>query len=365
LNKFETIDAIVHKEEMDKSDIVYLLSLSQPDEISYLGKIANGIKKQYVSNITYLRGLIEFSNICEKDCLYCGIRKNIDTVIRYLICREEIIEAARFAWKNSYGSIVLQSGEQKNTPFVEFVGQIVSEIKQMSKNELGITLSCGEQSYETYKNFFECGAHRYLLRIETTNENLYESIHPKNSAHSFQKRMQCLYDLKKIGYQVGTGIMIGLPFQTIECIAEDLLFFKKFDVDMVGMGPYIEHSQTPLYKYRNQLATPNERFLLTLKAIAVLRIMMKDINIASATALQTLDIMGREKALKMGANIIMPNITPKMYRNNYLLYEDKPCIDEDAEQCKGCLEIRIKMAGDEIGYDQWGDSIHYKNNNQN
>ena len=196
-------------------------------------------------------------------------------------------------------------------------------------------------------------------RIESSNPELYRKIHPENDFHSFDRRLQALNDLKLAGYQVGTGVMIGLPFQTTEDLADDLLFLKQLDVDMVGMGPYIEHEDTPLYESRNLLKTKQQRFDLALKMVATLRLLMPDINIAAATALQAIDPAGREKALTIGANIIMPNLTPCEYRKEYQLYEDKPCLDEDAELCRNCLEARIELAGCEIGYGEWGDSKHY------
>jgi biotin synthase len=213
-----------------------------------------------------------------------------------------------------------------------------------------------------YRQWFEAGAHRYLLRIETSSRELYAKIHPNNPLHDFDQRLTALHNLKELGYQAGTGVMIGLPFQTIENLADDLLFFKTLDIDMVGMGPYIEHSETPLYAYRHLLLPPEQRFFLALKMIAVLRLLMPDINIAATTALQTLHPMGREKAVLAGANIMMPNHTPGKYRGNYLLYENKPCVDEEAEQCRNCLEVRMHLVGSEIGYGEWGDSRHFYNN---
>ena len=200
-----------------------------------------------------------------------------------------------------------------------------------------------------------------MLRIESSNKDLYNKIHPNNEEHSHETRLKCLKNLQEIGYQTGTGVMIGIPFQTYDDLANDLLFMQKFDIDMVGMGPFIEHDQTPMYQYKNQLMSLKDRFRLTLKMISVLRIMMKDINIAAATALQAIDPLGREKALRIGANIIMPNITPTTERANYLLYQNKPCIDEGADDCTNCMEARINMADGVIGYGEWGDSKHFKN----
>jgi biotin synthase len=242
---------------------------------------------------------------------------------------------------------------------VNTITRLLKKINDATNNELGITLSLGEQSEQTFKIWQENGARRYLLRIEASSKVLYNKIHPQNTKHDYDTRLQSLYTLKKLGYQTGTGVMIGLPFQTISDLADDLLFFKEFDIDMAGMGPYIEHEHTPLFQYRNMLMPKQDRFLLSLKMVALLRIIMKDINIAATTAMQAIDPTGREKALKAGANVLMPNLTPVKYREGYLLYEDKPCTDEEADHCMNCLALRVKMAGDEVGYGEWGDSKHY------
>lgn len=343
---------------MERSEIINLLG-STGTEKEKLFKQAREIRDRTVGNKVYFRGLVEFSNICAKNCLYCGIRKGNSNVARYDLSDNEILDACRFAWENKFASVVLQSGELSSSSFVKRVDRLLKAIKTFSGNELGITLSCGEQTRETYRRWYESGAHRYLLRIEATNRNLYEKIHPVNKLHLFDRRLQALHYLRETGYQVGTGVMIGLPFQTLDDLAGDLLFFRELDIDMCGMGPYIEHEDTPLYEYRHLLQTRKERFDLALKMIAVLRILMPDINIAAATALQAIDPAGREKALAIGANVIMPNLTPMAHRKDYLLYEDKPCLDEDAELCKQCLEARIHLAGSEIGYGEWGDSKHF------
>jgi biotin synthase len=354
----KTFSEILLQTDFSRDDLVTLL-LAEDDNRQQLFQRAQAMKLQTVGNKVYFRGLVEFSNICAKDCLYCGIRKSNEKVIRYEATDDEILEACRFAWQNRFGSVVLQSGELLSPSFVNRVDLLLRKIKKISNGELGITLSCGEQSIETYRQWRESGAHRYLLRVESSNPDLYRKIHPENDFYSFDRRLQALKDIKATGYQVGTGVMIGFPFQTIEDLADDLLFFKQIDVDMVGMGPYIEHEDTPLYKFRNLIETKQERFDLALKMIATLRLLMPDINIAAATALQAIDPAGREKALTIGANIIMPNLTPCIYRKEYQLYEDKPCLDEDAELCRNCLEARIEMAGCKIGYGEWGDSKHY------
>lgn len=353
------IEKILTDRNFTKEDIVELLQV-KGDDRTVLLKHAQKAKEEVVGKKVFFRGLIEFSNICSKDCLYCGIRKSNKKVVRYSATDDEILAACRFAWENRFGSVVLQSGEIASPAFVKRIDSLLKKIKQLSNNELGITLSCGEQTRETYQRWFESGAHRYLLRIEASNPELYYKIHPKTNKHSFGKRLEALHFLRETGYQVGTGVMIGLPFQTIEDLADDLLFLKKMDIDMCGMGPYIEHENTPLFQYKHLLKTKQERFDLALNMIAVLRLLMPDINIAAATALQAIDPAGREKALAVGANIIMPNLTPCEYRKDYLLYQDKPCLDEDAELCRNCLEARIELAGCEIGYNEWGDSKHFR-----
>jgi biotin synthase len=355
----ERVDEILQQAHLSRDDIGYLLTLTGEGK-TRLFEHAASIKEQHVGNRVYFRGLIEFSNICRKNCLYCGIRRGNPAVNRYRLSDEEILSAARFAAESNYGSLVLQSGEMDTRNFTRQVEKLLNNIHKHTGGKLRITLSCGEQDKDTYRRWFESGAHRYLLRLETSNPELYRKLHPDDGHHRFQRRMDCLVSLQECGYQVGTGVMIGLPFQTIHDLAEDLLFMEQFNIDMVGMGPYLEHTHTPLYFYKDLLMPHGERFELTLKMIAILRILMKDINIAATTALQSLDRLGREKALKIGANVIMPNITPGKYRDDYLLYQGKPCTDENAEDCKTCLETRIALTGLEIAYGEWGDSVHYK-----
>ncbi len=349
---------ILENDSFSGSDIIHLLGSEGDDRIMLFKKSAE-VKEKYIGNKVWFRGLIEFSNVCGKDCLYCGIRKGNRNLKRYNLSDDEILAAAEFAYRNKYGSIALQSGELEGKLFAERVENLLHEIKELSKGELGITLSVGEQVPGVYKRWYDAGAHRYLLRVESTNRELYNKIHPNNRKHDFQRRLDCLKSLQDIGYQTGTGVMIGLPFQTMDDLAGDLLFMKEFNIDMCGMGPYIEHADTPLIQYSSGLMPLKQRFDLTLKMIAILRIMMKDINIVAATALQAIDPIGREKAVKIGANIIMPNITPGKYRDSYKLYDNKPCTDDSAEDCQSCLEARVSLADAEVIYGEWGDSKHY------
>ncbi len=353
------LEQILTQDTFTKEDLVRMLAADEQERTLLFARAAQ-IKEQYVGKKVFYRGLIEFSNLCGKNCFYCGIRAGNASTHRYEVTPEEVLEAAKYAYDNKFGSIVIQAGERSDKKFVSRISELLQQIREMSKGELGITLSLGEQSEETYREWFEHGAHRYLLRIEVSNPELYGRYHPNDKKHDYQQRIDCLHTLRKVGYQVGTGVMIGLPFQSLEDMADDLMFFRDFDIDMVGMGPYIEHESTPLYQFKDELLSKTDRFYLSLKMVAILRIMMKDINIAATTAMQAIDPMGREKAIKVGANIIMPNLTPTSYREDYLLYEDKPCTDEDAEECKRCLEARIHMAGGQIGYGEWGDSKHFE-----
>lgn len=350
---------ILEKKSFERDDLIVLLQ-AKGDDKKLLFEKAMEVKLAEIGNKVHFRGLVEFSNICGKDCYYCGIRKSNRAAQRYNLSDKQILDAARFAHENGYGSLVMQAGELESPAFTGRIEFLLKEIKKLSDGTLGITLSLGEQTREVYERWFAAGAHRYLLRIESSTPDLYHRLHPGNALHNFERRIECLHTLQSLGYQTGTGVMIGLPFQETGHLADDLLFMRDFDVDMVGMGPYIEHQETPLYAYRDHLLPIEERFELSLKMIATLRILMKDINIAAATALQAIDPLGREKAVKVGANIVMPNITPGKYRNDYALYENKPCVDEEPEECLNCLDVRIQLADGEIGYKEWGDSKHFQ-----
>ncbi len=356
------LDALLKKAEstgeLTKDEIITLLELEDQTDLEHLYACAYGVKTNYVGRTAWFRGLVEFSNICSKDCYYCGIRRSNTKVQRFMMPEQNIIEAAVWSWKSGYGSAVLQSGERSDPEFADMMERMIKEIKQQTNGELGLTLCSGEQSEETYKRWFDAGAHRYLLRIETSNPDLYAKLHPED--HSFERRRRCLDLLRKTGYQVGTGVMIGLPMQTMADLAEDLLFFKRQDIDMIGMGPFIYHSDTPLASYRKDWEIPSAKLLsLGLKMIALARILMRDINIAATTALQALAPDGREQGLLAGANVIMPNTTETQYRASYLLYENKPCTDENASMCRECLSRRIQKIGETVGFGEWGDSPHF------
>jgi biotin synthase len=350
--------------DITQAEMQSLLSL-EGEALDSLFALARRKRLQSSGNKVYFRGLVELSNTCAKNCYYCGVRAGNTAVHRYFVTDEEVLEAARYAHRERFASMVLQAGERSDKDFTGRISRLLRLIHRETNASLHITLSLGEQSEETYREWYELGAHRYLLRIEASDPDLYQRLHPADGKHDYANRIHCLHSLKKLGYQTGTGVMIGLPFQTTEHLASDLLFFKKMDIDMVGMGPYIEHQHTPLFAHRHLLWTEEERFLMSMKMVALLRIMMPDINIAATTAMQTLQQGGREFALKVGANVVMPNLTPTRYRDQYLLYKDKPGLEQDAEDSTRHLEAMIQTAGMEVGYGEWGDSAHYRKKKDN
>ncbi|MFA5162286.1 MAG: [FeFe] hydrogenase H-cluster radical SAM maturase HydE [Elusimicrobiales bacterium] len=338
---------------MTKDGIAALLNLEGEKE-KELFRLALETKLRYTGKKVYLRGIVELGNICAKNCLYCGIRRDNAALPRYQMSAEEIVRAALWAYEGGYGSVVLQSGERSGEDFIALIESALSEIREKTAGKLAVTLSLGEQSARTYKRWLDAGARRYLLRIETSDPQLYEKLHPPD--HSFAARLECLHILRDLGYQLGTGVMIGLPYQTIDQLAGDIVFFRKMDVDMIGMGPYIASEGAPLAS----LGGGGERnFSLSLKMIAAARLEMPDVNIAATTALQALHPQGRELGIQAGANVVMPNITDVKYRRLYQLYDGKPCLDENAQHCRACLERRIISAGGEAAPGDPGDPLHY------
>jgi len=319
------------------------------------------VRNKTVDNRVYIRGLIEFSNICQKNCLYCGIRSGNFNVKRYRLTIDEIMSCVDFIWKNGVPSIVLQSGELTNDDFRKYLVSVIKAIKEKYQ-DMSITLSSGEFDYDFYKHLNNLGVNRYLLRIETSNPEFYAKIHPVD--HLYKNRKQCLFDLKKAGYQVGTGNMIGVHGQTDEDIINDLYFFVENDFDMFGLGPYIIHMETPLATEENiNWWNKNKNDILnkTLNFIAMLRIAMPTVNIATATALDVISPEGRINALKAGANVIMPSITPASNKQNYLLYQNKPNVDDDGKLVIKQMEEKIRAANMIPAYGESGTSLHFKN----
>jgi len=307
---------------------------------------ADKIRRQCVGDEVHLRALIEFSNICRNNCMYCGIRKDNCNLKRYRMSEEELVNTAKSAASLGFKTVVMQSGEDMyfNT------SRLCNIIEQIKKFDVAITLSIGERDYDEYKSFKEAGADRYLLRIETTDKDLYHKLDPKMS---WNRRYECLCALKDLGYEVGSGIMVGLPEQTIESIADDLLFLQNFGVDMAGIGPFIPHSQTPL------ASSKGGSLGLALRTMAVMRLLLEDINIPATTAMETLHPNGRILALKSGSNVVMPNVTEGEYRKLYELYPGKICVNDTPAQCKTCIGTKILAIGRKIGVGYGG----HKNNN--
>jgi biotin synthase len=338
-----------------------LLELTGREEVEALRRKAERITLRHCGKGVFFRGIIEFSNICDCDCHYCGIRRGNRNVVRYQLTQAQILRQARWCADHGFGSVILQSGERRDARFVDFVADGVRAIKKETRcavlpDGLGITLCVGEQSREAYERFFEAGAHRYLLRIETASPRLFRRWHP--AGQTFEKRRQCLSDLRSIGYQVGTGVMIGAPWQTTTDLASDVAFFREMDVDMIGMGPYIPHHAAPLSQV--DVAPPAVRLRRALLTIAVVRLVLRDVNIAATTALQTLSPFAREKGLAFGANVIMPQVTSPDCRKRYTLYDAKPGDDETAPGFQNALEKRIRNLGREVGRNRWGDSPHVR-----
>ncbi len=357
------IEPILKQKTHGKAELARLLSAAPGHETDLILDRGLAVKANTVGRKVYLRGLIELTNRCRKNCYYCGIRAGNQHAERYTLTDDEVLVCARFAWEQGFGSLVIQTGERSGESFAGLIEKLLQRIHSETRSELTITLSCGEQPAEVYRRWFDAGASRYLLRIETTNRKLFETIHPNDRDHRWDDRIEALQNLRLAGFQVGTGVMIGLPGQTIDDLADDLMFFKSMDVDMVGMGPYIEHADTPLYARASELWPPQERFRIALLMIALLRINMPWINIAASTALETLDPLGRQKGLLAGANVVMPNLTPVKNRKKYLLYNNKPNLDKDAALSAQSLSAAIGAIGEEICYHQAGNSQHFVRRN--
>lgn len=317
-------------DDFSKNEVIEILKDNSQND--WLFSLADKIRKENVGDEVHLRGLIEFSNICKRACKYCGLRCENKDIDRYRIEPDDIIFYAQKAVDMGYKTIVLQSGEDEYYSR-ELLCKIIKGIKTL---DVALTLSIGERCFDDYKAFKDCGADRYLIRIETTDKELYKKMHPHMS---FENRVKCLKDLGKLGYEVGTGCLVGLPGQTIESLANDILFFKEINADMVGIGPFIAHPHTPLKDCLNG------DFTLALKVMALTRILLKNINIPATTAMETLNPNGRIIALQSGANVVMPNVTTTEYRAKYEIYPNKICINENPSQCYNCVSGKIRSIG--------------------
>lgn len=323
---------------LDRSSIIELLTVTPADE---LYRRADEVRREAVGDDVHLRGLIEFSNICRNDCLYCGIRRGNRQVQRYRMTEEELVETAKRAAALGFQTIVLQSGEDLYFDQARMC-RIIEQIKRL---DVALTLSVGERDYEDYKAFRDAGADRYLIRIETTDRDLYHRLNP---GMSWEHRHECLLMIRELGYELGSGIMVGLPGQTVESIADDLLYLKDICIDMAGIGPFIPHPETPL---ANESGGTLEQALRTM---AVMRLLMPDINIPATTAMESLHPQGRIMALQAGANVVMPNVTEGEYRRLYELYPGKICVNDTPAHCRSCIGLKIRSIGRTIGQGRGG-----------
>lgn len=335
MNIIKLIDKLYNENSLNKSEILYILDNIKSDEIDYLCKKALATRKKFYDNKVYMRGLIEFTNYCKNDCYYCGIRCSNKNISRYRLDLKQIIECADLGYKLGYRTFVLQGGEDNYFTDDKIV-EIIKSIKN-KYDDCAITLSIGEKSYESYKKYFLAGADRYLLRHETATQEHYKKLHPKNLRLS--NRINCLRNLKEIGYQVGAGLMVDSPYQTNENIAEDLIFLKDLNPEMVGIGPFIPHHDTI---FKDEPTGSLEKSIIVL---ALTRLLLPSVLLPATTALGTIDPKGREAGLNAGCNVVMPNLSPTDVRSKYTLYDNKICIGDEAAECRNCIEQRINRAG--------------------
>lgn len=339
------LSQLYNENYIPKYDMIYLLENLDEGSREQLFDCARKIRSKYYENKVFMRGLIEFSNICSRNCIYCGIRAANENVDRYRLSKDEILSCCKEGYELGYRTFVLQSGEDRWYTASK-VADLVSSIKELFP-DVAVTLSLGERSYEEYKLWYEAGADRYLLRHETASRNLYEKLHPDGD---FDNRRQCLYNLREIGYQVGAGFMVGLPGQSHYDLVEDLYFLKELKPHMIGIGPFIPANSTPLAKEK---AGRVEDVLVML---ASTRLMIPESLLPATTAMGTLDPRGREKALMAGANVVMPNLSPIATKSKYQLYDNKICTGDESAHCRMCIEKRINSTGMKVDMGR-GDSL--------
>ncbi len=336
------IDRLIRTHSLTLEEYAYLIKHRTEEAAAMLSTEANRLREKIYGKEVFVRGLIEFTNICKNDCLYCGIRRGNGNVERYRLTEEQIDACCMEGYLLGFRTFVLQGGED---PY--FTDDVMERIVRKIRSnfpDCAITLSIGERSYESYQKLFAAGANRYLLRHETASKAHYQKLHPE--AMSFDRRMQCLRDLKEVGYAVGVGFMVGSPYQSDETLAEDLKFIEEFQPSMCGIGPFIPHKDTP---FRDKESGTLE---LTCYLLSVIRIIAPNVLLPSTTALGTIDPNGREQGILSGANVVMPNLSPTGVRKQYALYDNKICTGDESAQCRGCLDRRMSSIGYEIVTDR-------------
>lgn len=331
MNLHELIDRLHKEHTLTKEEFITLIKERNEESASYLASLAREEAVNIYGNGVFPRGLVEFTNYCKNSCYYCGIQGSNPNANRYRLSKEEILSACENGYQLGYRSFVLQGGEDPHYTD-EVMVPIVAEIRKRYP-DCAITLSLGERSKESYQKLYDAGADRYLLRHEAADPELYQKLHPESL--SLENRIQCLWNLKEIGYAVGTGFMVGAPYQTVENLADDLLFIKELDPQMVGIGPFVPHHDTRFKEF------PSGSVELTTYLVSILRLMNPHLLLPSTTALGTIDPRGREKGILAGANVVMPNLSPVAVRKDYSLYDNKICTGEEAAECAGCLGRRL------------------------
>lgn len=342
------IDKLYYDNYLTREELLYLLNNLQEEDKSYLTAKAHETRLKHYGHKVYMRGLIEFTNYCKNSCIYCGIQCHNTQVERYRLDVDQILKCCDIGYNLGYRTFVLQGGED---PYYkdDIIVDIITKIKTLYP-ECAITLSIGEKDYESYKRYYEAGADRYLLRHETNTRDLYERLHPNMS---YDNRIKCLYDLKEIGFQVGAGFMVGLPTQTHEDYVNDLMFLKKLEPHMVGIGPFIPHKDTPLAKEKKGTVD------MTTTLLSIIRLLLPNVLLPATTSLGSIHPKGREDGLKAGANVVMPNLSPTDVRELYSLYDGKICTGDEAAHCRQCIEKRINSAGFQVDMGR-GDHTHFR-----
>lgn len=333
----EIIDKLALESSCTNEELLYLLNNISDEEKKYLFGKADEVRRKNYDNKVYIRGLIEFTNYCKRDCVYCGIRRSNEKASRYRLTEDEILGCVEVGDELGYKTFVLQGGED---PYFtdERLEKIIREIKRKFPQN-AITLSIGERSYESFKRLYDAGADRFLLRHETASKELYTKLHP---GASYENRMKCIKDLKEIGYQVGAGFMVGLPGQINEDLVKDLVFLRSLQPHMVGIGPFIPHADTPLGQFQGGTAEK------TITMVALTRLLLPKALLPATTALGSIDKLGREKGIKAGANVVMPNLSPNSVREKYALYNGKLSSGDEAAECRRDIEEKIKAIGFEV-----------------
>ncbi|SDJ63489.1 biotin synthase [Lachnospiraceae bacterium G41] len=342
------IDKLVKTRDLTDEEFEQLILCEDKETIEYLAAKAREVREKIYGKDVYLRGLIEFTNYCKNDCLYCGIRRSNKNAERYRLTEEQILNCCEVGYKLGFRTFVLQGGEDAYFSD-EVLIPLIKEIKEKYP-DCALTLSVGEREKDSYQKLFDAGADRYLLRHETADKEHYESLHPAEL--SFDHRMQCLWNLKEIGFQVGCGMMIGSPYQTVKHLIKDLRFLQDFKPEMVGIGPFIPHHDTPFADRETGSVD------ITLKLLSIIRIMLPEVLLPATTALGTADGLGREKGILAGANVVMPNLSPTDVRGKYLLYDNKICTGDEAAECIRCMTLRVQKVGYEV-VQKRGDHIRF------